>query len=135
MPELLEDLKEIITIEDGEEFICGENDTFHIEKQSSRWSLESLGKSLIGSNDSRETKGLEKTDAGAAETDCNAATKKLVPHDTEWPGSKETPYFNHHSYFANLRRYQDAKSSQAEEYGNIILYGEVVTSTNTMLEK
>jgi biotin--protein ligase len=40
--ELLEDLKEILTIEDDEEYINGENDTFHIEKKSSRWSINSL---------------------------------------------------------------------------------------------
>lgn len=53
----------------------------------------------------------------------------------EWPTGKETPYFNHHAFYANLRRYQQESSSEAEEFGKIILYGEVVTSTNTMLEK
>jgi hypothetical protein len=59
----------------------------------------------------------------------------LILHETEWPGSKETPYFNHHAFFANLKRYQQENSSEAEEFGNVLMYGEVVTSTNTILEK
>lgn len=134
--ELLEDLKEIITIEAEEEYIKGENDNFHIEKQSSRWSLHSLVKELpiIGSLQEQSNLETEGTVQDGI-IDYNAITKRLVPHETEWPGSKETPYFNHHAFYANLRNYQNEKSSLAEEYGNILLYGEVVTSTNTILEK
>ena len=67
--------------------------------------------------------------------DYNAITKSLIPHETEWPGTKETPYFNHHSFYANLRKYQEEGDSEAEEFGKYLMYGEVVTSTNTMLEK
>lgn len=134
--ELLEELKEVITIEDGEEYIKGENDTFHIEKHSSRWSLNSLVKSLpvLSTGISEDP---SKTD-GAMEDrilDYNTIIKRLIPHETEWPGGKETPYFNHHAFFANLRRYQQENSSEAEEFGNLLMYGEVVTSTNTILEK
>lgn len=134
--ELLEELKAAITIEDGEEYIKGENDTFHIEKQSSRWSFNSIVKSLpvLGSGILEDP---SKTD-GATEDrilDYNTIIKRLIPHETEWPGGKETPYFNHHAFFANLKRYQQENSSEAEEFGNVLMYGEVVTSTNTILEK
>jgi biotin---protein ligase len=134
--ELLEELKEVITTEDGEEYIKGENDTFHVEKRSSRWSLNSLVKSLpvLGSGKYEDP---SKTD-GAMEDrilDYNTIIKRLIPHETEWPGGKETPYFNHHAFYANLRRYQQENFSEAEEFGNTLMYGEVVTSTNTILEK
>jgi biotin--protein ligase len=137
--ELLEELKDIITVEDGEEYIKGENDTFHIEKHSSRWSLNSLVKSLpsLGSGTSERQSETDKTD-GATEDrilDYNTILKRLIPHETEWPGGKETPYFNHHAFFANLRQYRQEGSSEAEEFGSVLMYGEVVTSTNTILEK
>lgn len=137
--ELLEELKDVITIEDGEECIKGENDTFHIEEHSSRWSLNSLVKHLpvLGSE---TTKDQSNTDHVAGDTedrilDYNSFTKRIIPHETEWPGGKETPYFSHYAFFGNLRRYQQEESGEVEEFGNVLLYGEVVTSTNTILEK
>lgn len=136
VPELLASWENIISKEDGEEYIRGENDTFHIEKQNSRWSLGSLVKSLSlpGVSGTDEEHGTD----GASDdriVNYNTNTKRIIPHGTEWPGTKETPYFNHHSFYANLQRYQREVGSEAEEFGKMLLYGEVVTSTNTMLEK
>lgn len=136
VPELLESWKEIIDVEDGEEYIRGENDLFHIEKQESRWSLNSIVQSLplpdiMGSSDSPAEHA--KDDGGIV--DHNKITKTLIPHETEWPGSKETPYFNHHAYFASLQRYQAEPHSEAGDIGKYLMYGEVVTSTSTLLEK
>lgn len=137
--ELLEELKDVITVEDGEEYIKGENDTFHIEKHSSRWSLNSLVKSLpvLGAGMTGDQSKTDQTDGVTEDRilDYSKIIKRLIPHETEWPGGKETPYFNHHAFFANLRRYQQENSSEAEEFGNVLMYGEVVTSTNTILEK
>lgn len=139
MSQLLESLKEAITVEDGEEYIKGENDTFHIERQNSRWSLHSVIKSLpiVGSGDSPSKSVVEDSDTPSQDgiIDYNKVTKHLVPHEAEWPGGKETPYFNHHAFFANLKAYQEEKSSEAEDFGKLLMYGEVVTSTNTILEK
>jgi biotin--protein ligase len=137
VPKLLSSWEEIITREDGEEYIKGENDTFHLEKQDSRWSLNSLVKSLPlpgVSGDSEEQKADE---AGSDDRiiDYNSITKRLIPHEKDWPGTKETPCFNHHSFYANLLAYQQERSSEAGEFGKYLMYGEVVTSTNTMLEK
>lgn len=140
VPELLASWEEIIIKDNGEEYIKGENDTFHLEKQDSRWSLNPLVKSLPSPGVLKgETESAADTtnDAGPDDgiVDYNAVTKKLIPHETEWPGTKETPYFNHHAYYANLRKYQEARESESDEFGKYLLYGEVVTSTNTMLEK
>lgn len=137
VPELLASWDDIITNEGGEEYINGGNDTFHLEKQDSRWSLHSLGKSLLSSADSEQTAGDEKSLDGSRDRmiDYDAIVKKVIPHESEWPGSKETPYFNHHSFYSNLKKYQEESNGEAEEFGKFILYGEVVTSTSTLLEK
>lgn len=138
VPELLSSWEEIITKEDGEEYIKGENDTFHLEKQQSRWSFNSTVKSLRDiSGNNEENKADQVDGAGSNDRiiDYNAITKRLILHETDWPGTKETPYFNHHSFYGNLKAYQQERSSEAEEFGKYLMYGEVVTSTNTMLEK
>ncbi|TGO65352.1 hypothetical protein BOTNAR_0079g00190 [Botryotinia narcissicola] len=137
VPELLASLEEIIEKENGEEIIKGENDTLHLEKPESSWSVQSLVKSLsdavVPTTEEKQT--LESAGADDGIIDYNAIPKRVILHETEWPGTKETPYFNHHAFYSSLRLYQQEKSSEAEEFGNTLLYGEVVTSTNTMLEK
>jgi biotin---protein ligase len=137
--ELLESLKDVLTEEDGEEYLKGENDTFHIEKHSSRWSFQPVLKSLpiLSSGNLDDQAKTDQVDGTSEDRilDYNKIMKRLVPHESEWPGGKETPYFNHHAFFANLKRYQQESSSESEEFGKVLLYGEVVTSTNTILEK
>lgn len=139
VPELLASWENIITVEDGEEYIKGENDIFHFEKQDSRWSLNSLSDSLPLSTTSpaKDLVANKKDDVVVDDrmVDYNAITKHIIPHESDWPGTKETPSFNHHSFYANLQKYQLESGGQAEDFGKNLLYGEVVTSTNTLLEK
>ncbi len=140
VPELLASWEDIITIEDGEEYIQGENDTFHLEKQNSRWSVDSLLTALPipGSLKGKEEPATNQVDGAGSDdgiVDYNAITKRLIPHEMEWPGAKETPYFNHNAFYANLKKYQEERGGEAGEFGKYLLYGEVVTSTNTLLEK
>lgn len=122
--EVLAALEDIITTEDGEEYIKDDNDTFHIEIPSA-WSS-----------------GSAMTKLGEAETDnedkiLNYSTiiKRIVVHEKDHPANKETPYFNHHAFFANLSQYQSESDEGKDDFGAHLLYGEVVTSTNTILEK
>ena len=128
---IIASLQDIITINDGDEYIKDENDTFHLEKPSA-WSLGSLVGALPGVSN-------EKTDQGDSEEDriidYNTIVKRLVIHDKEHPTSKETPYFNHHAFFANLKHYQSTSKEVDSGFGKNLMYGEVVTSTNTLLEK
>lgn len=123
--ELVASLEEVITKEGDEEYIKGENDTFLIEKPE-RWSVSALKEAISGSTE-------EKADDSIF--DYNAVTKRIVPHEEEWPTNKETPYFNHHTYFANLTHYIQKTNGTEGWFGKHLLYGEVVTSTSTMLEK
>ncbi|KAE8144091.1 biotin-protein ligase, partial [Aspergillus avenaceus] len=119
-------LQELITTDGNDQFLKDENDTFRVEKPEA-WNMDSLQKALP--DDSNES-----GDAQEGIIDYNAIVKHLVIHD-EVPPSKATPYFNHHAFYSNLRRYQEQQKEGAAEFGSSIIYGEVVTSTNTILEK
>lgn len=68
--------------------------------------------------------------------DYDALIKTLVPHDKDFPASNSTPNFNHSTYYANLAHYDSSLQNPASaSFGRHLLYGSVVTSTNTLLEK
>ncbi len=129
--ELMASLQDIFLIEDGEEYIKDENDTFHFEKPSA-WSLASVAGAL-------PTSDGEHTDSASVGEDMiidyNPVVKRVVVHEDDLPSSKDTPYFNHHAFFANLRHYQSKWPKNDDPFGDYVMYGEVVTSTNTLLEK
>ncbi|KAF2771176.1 biotin holocarboxylase synthetase/biotin-protein ligase [Teratosphaeria nubilosa] len=115
--------------ENDREIIKGENDTFILEQQGA-WDTEQLREAL------RED--LEATDPAAEGgiIDYNTVPKRLVPHEHSLPDTRETPFFNHYAFFSNLRVYSMHHASPSEQtFGRTILYGEVVTSTSTLLEK
>lgn len=109
--------------ENGNEYLKDENDKFRIERPGA-WNLSELEESLPKES-SEPSEGI---------IDYQAITKRLVFHD-DFPSSKLTPYFNHDAFFANLRQYQSESRGCASEFGTNLMYGEVVTSTNTILEK
>ncbi|KAL9004619.1 MAG: hypothetical protein Q9188_002586 [Gyalolechia gomerana] len=132
---LVEALEDIITMQDGEEYIKDENDIFYLEKPAT-WSLGSLANALPGS--SMKGPGNEQSDNAEDQDkiiDYNKIVKRLVIHDKDQPESKDTPYFNHQAFFANLAHYDGQSRESHGTFGKTLLYGEVVTSTNTMLEK
>lgn len=130
--ELLCSFDEIITRSDGEEYIKGANDLFHIEKPDSRWSLSSLSEALASEFEaSRKQTGRGSPDPTA---DYSRTPKRIVSHEEAWPEPKETPYFNHAVYYSSLQEFR-SKEPEAETWGEVLMYGEVVTSTNTLLEK
>lgn len=129
--ELLSALDDIIDNEDGHRIIKDENDTFRIE-QASAWSWDDVANTLPRGEDSN-------ADAKAAPEDrildYSTITKQIVVHDKELPQTRATPYFNHQAYFSNLKHYQSTTRRVRDDFGKSLLYGEVVTSTNTLLEK
>ncbi|KAI9037987.1 biotin--[acetyl-CoA-carboxylase] ligase BPL1 [Aspergillus affinis] len=117
--QIVSSLRDIITTEGQEEYVKDENDTFRLEKVGT-WSMGSLNEALPQSSE-----GI---------VDYNAITKPIVVHD-EVPSSKTTPYFNHHAFYSHLRRCQSLSKEGASEFGSNLIYGEVLTSTSTILEK
>ena len=132
--QLIEALRDIITEQDGEEYIVDENDTFLLEKPS-RWSLGSVVDELPSTPDGKFDS--QKKHEGDEEKiiDYDKIVKRLLIHDKDQPESKDTPYFNHHAYVANLKHYESQSRGIGRTFGKELLYGEVVTSTNTLLEK
>lgn len=128
--EIVASLQDIISVEDGEEYIKDDNDTFHIEQPSS-WSLGSASESHPDTNHADGNGGANEDRI----LNYSTIIKHVIVHDKEHPQSKETPYFNHHAFFANLKHYQTQSGGGNCNFGENLLYGEVVTSTNTILEK
>ncbi|RKF60428.1 Biotin--protein ligase [Erysiphe neolycopersici] len=143
VPKLLSSWQTIITThddDDGKEFIEAENDTFYLEDPDFKYGTEctttnkSHSKHLENeSNGSIDTYGLISRD-NKNQVSCGSTIKHLVLHKKKWPNVKETPKFNHEVFFTSLKEFQDEKGSKADEFGKFLLYGEVVTSTNTILE-
>ncbi|KAK4654499.1 biotin holocarboxylase synthetase [Podospora pseudocomata] len=130
--ELLHSLDDIITKEDGGEYIKGENDLFHLEKPESRWDLTSLSRAL--QSELERPRISPSRGSPDPTTNYSHIPKRIVSHETAWPEPKETPYFNHAVYYSSLRQSRE-QNPGAEEWGDVLMYGEVVTSTNTLLEK
>jgi biotin--protein ligase len=118
--------------QDGEEILKDENDTFRIVKPTT-WKMADLAKALPSES---EEKGSADQHDGSSDriVDYNTVAKHIMVHDDEYPESKSTPYFNHHAFYANLHDYQ-FQLPGVSNFGAHLLYGEVVTSTNTLLEK
>ena len=64
-----------------------------------------------------------------------SSVKTLIVHDTLPPPIEITPSFSHQSFYAYLRQYNRGKEPDEHTFGLYLLYGEVVMSTNTLLEK
>ena len=67
-------------------------------------------------------------------SELDKAAKLMIIHEKELPMNKETPFFNHHAYYTNLKLYNQGRQDDVQ-FGQHLLYGEVVTSTSTLLEK
>ncbi|KAK4172420.1 biotin-protein ligase [Triangularia setosa] len=130
--EMLHSLDDLITREDGEEYIKGESDLFHLEKPESRWDLTSLSRAL--QSELERPRISPSRGSPDPTTNYSHVPKRIVSHETAWPEPKETPYFNHAVYYSSLRQCR-VQEPGAEEWGDVLMYGEVVTSTNTLLEK
>lgn len=127
---LVHSFEDILTIENGEEYIRAESDTFRLEREP-QLSLKGLGASLPGT-DGDAAKG--KLSAAGDSIDYSGVVKDIITHDRAWPDDKATPDFQHSFYYHCLQAYQQIEKD-ARSWGNILAYGEVVTSTNTTMDK
>ena len=134
--ELLFSLDDAIDREEGEEFVRGENDLFHLEKPDSRWSVTELRKSLAAEYDKPKTPKARSSGSSTPDptADYISIPKRIVSHEEAWPEAKETPYFNHSVYYWSLKEFRE-REEEAENWGDVLMYGEVVTSTNTLLDR
>ena len=161
---------EVITVVDGEEYIQGGNDVFHIEKEGSMFNVKDLKRAVSAVSENlptmtslRNKTNEEKAEAAEETTDdkkrpkskeeeiqecieytANSAfdqilsydkvIKTIVPHKQGVPTSRET-LFHHEAFYANLHHYHTKLRNPSASFGAALIYGEVVTSTNTLLDK
>jgi len=118
--ELYDSWDEIISKEGNNEFIRADTDVFKILRPGFSPGTK---ETMIVVRDS------EDADGGTAKT--------LVLYESTRPS--EISSFNFTDYYASLKHYRSNEKSiggvEAADWGNVLLYGSVVTSTNTMLEK
>lgn len=117
---------EVIDKENGEEFIAGEADKFRIQSDQDGLTVQDLQQSLPEADDHATSE--------AGIIDYSTITKNIVAHETALPSSEMTPRFNHKLYYSSLKRFQMTEHN-AEDWGNMLMYGDVVTSTNSLLER
>jgi len=141
--QVLQGLKEVIT-EDvhGNATIKDENDTFYVVQPSTfdtkdlRQALSenqstatTTGAPADQSSDSPSQASIQSSSNTSADqiVDYTAIPKTLVVHDSDYPGAKSTPYFNHHSFYANLKQYiAQYNLTDSSTFAHHLLYGEVV---------
>ena len=127
----MESLKEVIALRDGKQFLQDDNDTFCFEK-ASQLDVGSLGDALPAIY-TKTTDGFDGADD--RDIDFDAVVKHVIVHEKSPPSSGATIHFNHGSYYSDLERYRSQQDSNEAVFGHCILYADVVTSTNTILEK
>lgn len=115
-------------------FLKAEQDTFMLVKKDAL-SLDALAKSLPSSNNG-QVEDLTKADPLASSPlDYSAIIKTMIFHSHSPPSHADTPYFNHSLFYDSLLEYQSKGGTRANSWGSVLMYGETVTSTNTILEK
>ena len=121
--ELLRILKEIITIEEGEEYIKDDNDKFHVIEQSV-WNSGSLYQALPSLLKDEKT-DHDTGSGGDKDTiaDYNTITKEVLVHELDHPATEDTPYFNHESYYNNLSSFNTATPGAKSNFGHHLLSG------------
>jgi biotin---protein ligase len=133
--ELVADWSEIITMINGKEYIKGENDILYLEKQGTR--LFTNSEEAFDTAKAAISQLLDKEQNKSRDDihENNNILKIIVIHEENAPKYQETPHFDHDSYFSHLSRYRESAEENDGVFGKHIMYGEVVTSTNTLLEK
>lgn len=130
--EIYQSLQSVTTKEDDAEYLKDAADTFRIEK-SGTWNMGALDESLP--DDSKQGDQPESAaEEQPGDVDYAAIVKRLVIHD-DHPPPKTTPCFNHNAFYSNLHHYQSLSKEGASRFGSQLLYAEVITSTNSILEK
>ncbi|KAG6022472.1 hypothetical protein E4U41_002251, partial [Claviceps citrina] len=121
------------------EYIRAEGDTFRIQSDD-RHGLGAVPDPDPESDPLPGLRGLAVQDDAAAAAgeagivDYGAVTKVIVAHEVALPTTDTTPRFDHELYYSSLARFRKMEHG-AETWGNVLLYGDVVTSTNSLLER
>ncbi|KAJ4305158.1 biotin holocarboxylase synthetase [Kalmusia sp. IMI 367209] len=138
--DLVASWSEIFTVVDGEEYVKGEHDVFQIEKEGGAWSVQGLKRAVSGvvevlpkvvpvnENEKRETPESQ----NEPEVEKKPKTKEdEIRERIEYTTSTSPDQILDYDQIIKKIKTQNL----GHVFGNSLLYGEVVTSTNTLLEK
>lgn len=102
------------------EYIVDMKDTFRIETVTTEMSIamnEKNNESLAAFDQSR------------------GSDLSIFIHVQDHPTHEETPFFDHNEFYSGLRQRRSTSPQQLDGFGSYIMYGQVMTSTNTILER
>lgn len=125
LPPLIETLKNEIGIE-GTNKLKGFNDTFRIWDASQKQLHKEDSVSEVQNDDERFNPDLDKV------------IKEIDVYYNDYPDNKISSNFDHNLYYTSLQKFINLEGGDAlykEKIGSILLHGDVVTSTSTMLYK
>lgn len=134
---VVKSLEDISAVHNGEIYLKGDTDFFQLQIASdSKWSMTNLTKAAL-----EILIGTPKDDGNAVKQprfeqppEQDQVIKTLVAHTAGLP--EDTPFFSHDAYFNALRYYNDRCDGPTRtKLGDLLMYGEVVSSTSTLLEK
>lgn len=123
--EIRHELRDIVSIDGDKKILKDEQDTFDIIMDSAL-DMSDLEKALV---ESETGNTQDKT------TEYEKIVKRLIFHDRNYPSLSLTPQFDHELYYRYQEEYAQSTPGADPDFGNWLLYGEVVTSTNSLLEK
>ena len=146
-----------IAAQDGEELLIqGEKDRFRLEKPSEDPEIPRKAAKSKHSDSSDETESDRASitssrgnTAGRGGTpdhtaDFDHITKRIACYDAGWPDSSQSPFFCHSTFYISLQKIRlEEKLADPKwgffgikgEWGNVFMYGNVLTSTNSLLDK
>jgi biotin--protein ligase len=111
--------QDLILPRDEAEYIVDMKDTFRIETVTAERSV---------ANDNNEG-ALPAVDHSRGSDLC------VLVHVEDYPSHEATPLFDHNEFYSSLKRFRSISSQQPDDFGSSLMYGQVMTSTNTILEK
>ena len=120
------ELRDIIETQGEKVMLMDEQDTFEIMMESSL-NMNEMQKSLPQPD-------REKKEDEYESVDYTKVIKNIIIHNEKYPSLMTTPQFDHELYYDHLNDYENTSYGDPN-FGSCLLYGEVVTSTNSLLEK
>ena len=112
--------KDVIIQKAGVEYFVDANDTFRLEVSAEKH----------GATNDKSKEGMTTADRFIKKNDL-----RILVHVEDYPTHDETPFFNHKEFYSSVQSFRSISSQHINRFGNYLLYGEVITSTNTILEK
>ena len=111
--------QELILTRDETEYIVDMKDTFRIETVTAERSV---------AND-------KNNGALPAIGHSQGSDLCVLVHVEDYPRHEETPLFDHNEFYSSLKRFRSISSQPLDDFGSYLMYGQVMTSTNTILER